>query len=105
MSPRPAPTDAAHRFLLAYDIADDPRRTRVAKILESYGDRIQYSVFIIDVKPARLVRLRTALLRVIDAVDDSVLICDLGPISHGGLTRISYLGLPRTFTGQGPLIL
>lgn len=105
MTPKPAPRDVAHRFIIAYDIANDPRRTRVAKTLETYGDRIQFSVFIVDIKPAKLARLRASLLRLIDADTDSVLICDLGPLSHGGLTRINFLGLPRTVTGQGPLIL
>ena len=31
--------------VVAYDIADDRRRTRVANILEDYGDRVQESVF------------------------------------------------------------
>ena len=31
--------------VVAYDIPDDRRRTRVAKVLEDYGDRVQYSVF------------------------------------------------------------
>lgn len=105
MTPRPVQADAAHRFLIAYDVVSDPRRTRVAKTLESYGDRVQYSVFLLDVKPAKLVRLRSRLVSLVDTATDSVLICDLGPISHGGLTRISYIGLPRAVTGQGPLIL
>jgi len=53
--------DTVHRFLIAYDISDDPRRNQVAKTLESYGDRIQYSVFLVDAKPAKLLRLRAAL--------------------------------------------
>lgn len=105
MTTRPVSTDSAHRFLIAYDVVHDPRRNRVAKTLESYGDRVQYSVFLVDVKPAKIVRLRSALRRAIDVETDSVLICDLGPVSHGGLTRISYVGIPRAVTGQGPLIL
>ena len=90
---------------MAYDVVHDPRRNRVAKTLESYGDRVQYSVFLVDIKPARMVRLQTALRRTIDMETDSVLICDLGPVDHGGQHRISYLGLPRAVTGQGPLVL
>lgn len=105
MMPRAVGPDAAHRFLIAYDVADDARRNRVAKALESYGDRVQFSVFLVDVKPARLIRLRSRLIGLVDIASDSVLICDLGPVSHGGLTRISTIGLPRAVTGQGPLIL
>jgi len=33
--------DDVRRYLIAYDVADDLRRTKVAKKLESYGDRVQ----------------------------------------------------------------
>jgi CRISPR-associated protein Cas2 len=97
--------DTAHRFILAYDIAEDVRRTRVAHTLESYGDRIQYSVFIIDVRPARIVRLRASLRRHMDLAEDRALICDLGPISSSSRRLIEYIGHPPAITGQGPLIL
>lgn len=32
-------------YLLAYDIADDRRRARIAKLMESLGARVQGSVF------------------------------------------------------------
>lgn len=33
-------------FLISYDISDDKKRNRIAKLLEQYGyERIQYSVF------------------------------------------------------------
>jgi CRISPR-associated protein Cas2 len=32
-------------YLVSYDIPDTPRRTRIAKILDDFGDRVQYSVF------------------------------------------------------------
>lgn len=32
-------------FIVAYDFADDKRRTKFAKFLNKYGYRIQYSVF------------------------------------------------------------
>ena len=33
------------RNLVSYDIPDDKRRTKFAKIFEDFGDRVQYSVF------------------------------------------------------------
>ncbi len=97
--------DSAHRFLVAYDVTDDHRRSRVAKALERHGDRIQYSVFLIDAKPARVVRLKLAVTTILDPAVDSVLICDLGPLSHGGLRRITYIGRHRPITGLGPIVL
>ena len=35
-------------YVVAYDICDDRRRVKVAKILEDFGDRAQYSVFEMD---------------------------------------------------------
>ena len=98
-------SESPHRFIVAYDIADDPRRNRIAKLLQSYGDRIQFSVFLIDARPAKMVRLRATLRLHLDPGTDSVLVCDLGPHTHGGLRRISYLGLERTITGHDPLVL
>ncbi|MDR3272193.1 MAG: CRISPR-associated endonuclease Cas2 [Flavobacteriaceae bacterium] len=31
--------------VIAYDVADDKRRSRIVKILEKYGVRVNYSVF------------------------------------------------------------
>ncbi len=33
------------RYLVSYDIPDNKRRTKLAKLLEDFGDRVQYSVF------------------------------------------------------------
>lgn len=96
--------ERVNRFIVSYDIADDARRTRVAKTLESYGDRIQYSVFIVDVKPAKLVRLHSAVQRLMDNVVDSLMICDLGPVAGEAPGRMTIVGRRRPLTGDGPLI-
>jgi len=97
--------DSAHRLLIAYDVADDVRRARVAKTLESYGDRIQYSVFLVDAKPAKALRMKASVRAHLELALDSVLVCDLGPVSHGGLARLEFIGLERAFTGNGPVVL
>lgn len=91
------------RYLLAYDVESDARRNRVAKTLESYGDRLQYSVFVVDAKPAKLIRLKAAVTDKLDVATDSLLVCDLGPLSGGD--RIEFIGVARPFTGQGPLVI
>ena len=95
--------DTARRHLIAYDIPDDHRRTRIAKTLETYGDRVQYSVFIADLRPAKLVRLRAQLNSIIDAHADSVLICDLGTPAHPA--GLDYLGRHAPLTSDAPIIL
>jgi len=98
-------SDLVHRFVVAYDVAQDARRIRVAKTLESHGDRIQYSVFLVDAKPARLLRLSAAVQAHLDLATDSLLICDLGPLSHGNTERLQFVGATRPFTSHGPLII
>lgn len=98
-------SDAARRYLVAYDIADDRRRTQVAHVLASYGDRIQFSVFIVNSRPAKLVRLRAKLVRMIDPVWDSVLVCDLGPLSVDPAARFEVLGRQRPINDSEVFIL
>lgn len=98
-------SERQRRYLVAYDISHDRRRDRVAKTLEGYGDRVQYSVFAVDVRPARLVRLRKELERLIDMASDSVLLCDLGPVDLVDTRRFEFLGREAELTGRGPLVL
>lgn len=97
-------SDRVHRFVIAYDVASDARRIKVARTLESYGDRLQYSVFLVDVKPAKLLRLRLAVHQHLDLHCDSVLFCDLGPLTAGANNHIQFVGTTRSFTGHGPLV-
>jgi len=97
-------SDSARRYLVAYDISDDGRRGRVAKALESYGDRIQYSVFLVDAKPAKLLRMKAAIRSRMDVNVDSILICDLGYSRRRGLENLQFIGVERSFTGGGPII-
>jgi CRISPR-associated protein Cas2 len=48
---------ARRRFLIAYDICDPQRLRQVCKTMESYGERLQYSVFICDLSRTELVPL------------------------------------------------
>jgi CRISPR-associated protein Cas2 len=98
-------SDKVHRYVVAYDIASDTRRVRVAKILESYGDRLQYSVFLVDIKPAKMIRLKTTVTAQMVLMTDSLLVCDLGPLTDEGERRIDFVGVTRPFTGSGPLVL
>lgn len=97
--------DARRRYLVAYDVVDDRRRTRVARKLSGYGDRVQYSVFVVDARPAKLVRLRGQLFRLIDQSLDSILICDIG-LATGDLDRrFEVIGRRRPLTDDSLLVL
>ncbi len=98
-------SEPPRRYLVAYDISDDRRRTRIAKCLEGYGDRVQYSVFVVDARPARLVRLRCRLEDLLDTRCDSVLLCDMGAVGSIDARRFEFLGRSAEITPHGPIVL
>jgi CRISPR-associated protein Cas2 len=95
----------AHSYLVAYDIVNDRRRDRVAKRLQAYGDRLQYSVFWVRASPAKLIRLQASMVSLINQKEDSLLICDLGLASAGASGRITVLGRSRPLTDDGALVV
>ncbi len=68
-------------------------------------DRLRISVFIVDVKPARIVRLRTILGKILVASEDSVVICELGTVARAVELRIDFLGLKPKLLGQDTIIV
>ena len=59
-------------ILISYDISDDKRRSKVAKLLEDYGIRVQYSAFECLLDEGALLSLRRQLQEVIDYQGDSI---------------------------------
>lgn len=98
-------SDHPRRHLIAYDVADDRRRTRIANFLSAHGDRVQYSVFLVDCRPAKLIRLRVQLANLIKADEDSILMCDLGTPDRADQDTMQYLGTRRVITGDNLTIV
>lgn len=94
-----------HRYLVAYDIPDDRRRTRISDCLSGFGDRLQYSVFIVDASPAKFIRLRDAIQRLLVLAEDSVVLCDLGLLSKQSDATFIKLGCVRTLTSDSSFIV
>ena len=46
---------------VAYDITNNKARTRIVKILESYGFRVQKSIFEVEVNKTQFIRLKKSL--------------------------------------------
>ena len=65
------------RYIVCYDICDDGRRTKVAKALEDYGTRVQFSVFEVLLSSDRLAQLRERVKSLLDLDQDSVRIYTL----------------------------
>ncbi|WP_456427418.1 CRISPR-associated endonuclease Cas2 [Rhodocaloribacter sp.] len=73
----PAPYGRRYDLLITYDVetstrAGRRRLRRVAKLCESYGQRVQYSVFECRLNQAQLETLEHRLVQEIDAETDSV---------------------------------
>lgn len=67
-------------YVAAYDIADDRRRRRVARVLEEYGHRVQESVFVVSVTPDDIKELRRQLGEHLSKEDEF----DLFPVDERG---------------------
>lgn len=93
---------ARRRFLIAYDIADPVRLRQVCKLMERYGDRLQYSVFICDLSRAELVQARAAVESTMLMTEDSVVIVDLGDPTDA---RFVFIGRRRPLPSSGPRII
>lgn len=93
-------------YVVAYDIPDDRRRARIAKTLEGYGDRLQYSVFVVVARPAKLVRLRDSLAAKVVPREDSIAFFDLGMHDEKRLERaVTFIGQKRDVTPSDVIVL
>ena len=63
-----------HWHLITYDIRDPKRLKEVAKTLEGYGTRVQYSVFRCRLDNLALERLHWELNRIMESEDDLLVI-------------------------------
>jgi CRISPR-associated protein Cas2 len=92
------------RYLLAYDIREPRRLRRVHQVAKTYGDPLQYSVFVCDLTKAELIALRAALLGEMKTTEDSVSFFDLGPPDTRGVRCIEFIGVHRELPEPGPAI-
>jgi CRISPR-associated protein Cas2 len=59
-------------MVVAYDIADEKRLNRVAKVMMDYGFRVQKSIFEIEVGPVIFKELKERIEHIIIAEEDGV---------------------------------
>ena len=82
--------------VIAYDIVDDRRRTRVSTLLEDYGRRVNYSVFECELAGQEFARLSAELARLIDGRSDHIVVYRL---CEGCRPRKAEMGRVRQDTG------
>ena len=88
-------------YVFSYDVRDDKRRLRVARALEGYGERVQYSVFELWLTGAQLEALVGRLTKHLGA-EDSLRIYTL---CAACAPRRRVLGTGRPTEEPGVLIL
>jgi CRISPR-associated protein Cas2 len=74
--------------VISYDISEDKRRTKIHKMLKSYGQWMQYSVFECDVTDSQYAKLRARLSKMIKPEEDSIRFYFLCACCHPKVERI-----------------
>lgn len=92
------------RFIVAYDIRDPGRLRQIHKIAKEFGEPMQYSVFVCDLDGVEQVRMRTALLDVMNQAVDSIVFMDLG-LANTPHAPLEFLGSRRRLPSQGARII
>jgi CRISPR-associated protein Cas2 len=93
--------------VVAYDVNTETeegrkRLRRVARVCESYGQRVQNSVFECLVDAAKWTIVKDQLLHEISRDNDSLRFYYLG---HHWKGRIEHVGAKTSYDPQGPLIV
>ena len=93
--------------LVSYDVsttdsAGRKRLRKVAKQCQNYGQRVQNSVFEIDTDYGTFLKVRDALLKLIDQEQDSLRFYYLG--NHWE-RRIEHFGAKESYDPEGVIIL
>lgn len=93
--------------IVSYDVstidAGGKRRLRkIAKLCQNYGQRVQNSVFEVDVDYSSFLKLKNELEKVIDTDTDSLRIYYLG---NNWKHRVEYIGAKPTYDPEGIIIL
>lgn len=94
-------------ILVSYDVCTtsaggEKRLRRIHKACQDFGQRVQFSVFEIDVDPGRWTMLRQRLIDLIDPEIDSLRFYYLGSNWKG---RVEHVGAKPSLDLEGPLIL
>jgi CRISPR-associated protein Cas2 len=96
--PGTLPLMARNWHLVAYDVRDDVRLRRVAKLLEGYGERVQYSVFRCRLSERTRSELLWRLAKVMDPEDALLLV----PLCGECRSRIVERSVFRDWQGPAP---
>ena len=93
--------------LVSYDVSTTDskgksRLRKVAKECQNYGQRVQNSVFEIDVDYGSFLKIKDSLLKLIDETHDSIRFYYLG---NKYKTKIDHIGAKPSFDIEGTIII
>jgi len=93
--------------LISYDVATSEaygarRLRRVARACQDYGQRVQYSIFEVEVNPAQWTQLKSRLMAEIDPKHDSLRFYFLG---RNWRDRMEHVGAKAALNLNAPLVL
>ena len=94
-------------ILVTYDVSfkneTGPKRLRrMAKLCQVFGQRVQYSVFEIEVDMAQWTQLKNDLMQVMDETEDSLRIYYLG---NNWERRVEHIGAKKPLDLNGLLLV
>lgn len=94
-------------ILVTYDVSfkdeNGPKRLRrMARLCQVFGQRVQYSVFEIEVDMAQWTRLKSQLLDVMDQDQDSLRIYYLG---NNWERKVEHIGAKKALDLNGLLLM
>ncbi|VTR99203.1 CRISPR-associated endonuclease Cas2 [Tuwongella immobilis] len=94
-------------ILIAYDISDDKRRTKIFQQLKGFGEAIQYSLFQCKLTGTERAKLRAELWEQIDHSKDRIVMIDIGPEQGRAALALDAFGQPMVDSSahQGMLIV
>ncbi len=95
------------QVLITYDVKTSSKKgnrrlRQVAKICTNYGQRVQNSVFELNIYPSDLVKIKSQLKKVIDLEEDSIRIYNLG---KNWERRVESLGKDETYNPEKDLLI
>ena len=100
-----AATFGHRRYLVAYDIGDDGRRSRIFQVMKAHGHWVQFSIFICDLSDRRKVHLVWELEELMDFAEDRIMLVDLGIPGGRGTTCFEFLGVAPELPSGGVQIV
>jgi CRISPR-associated protein Cas2 len=75
-------------IVISYDVPEDKRRTKLHKVLKSYGQWMQFSVFECNLTDTEYARLRSRLSKLIHPTEDSIRFYFLCKCCEGKIERL-----------------